>query len=145
MAEPNHPDRLAFLAAIAAAPGDYLRRQVYADWLDEHDEPAEADRQRAYEAAEMWLKDFAERAGETYGYGNRREDRYYPITYEDVVEAGRNFVERGEYFTQFGETTAQDLMYDDATREEFWRHWSVVTGVEVPDRRRSGRVFSCSC
>jgi uncharacterized protein (TIGR02996 family) len=36
-------DRAAFLAAITAAPDDDLPRLVYADWLDEHDEPARAE------------------------------------------------------------------------------------------------------
>jgi uncharacterized protein (TIGR02996 family) len=33
-----HPDELAFLAAIIAAPDDNTARLVYADWLDEQDQ-----------------------------------------------------------------------------------------------------------
>ena len=33
------PTDTAFLAAVAAAPHDRLPRLVYADWLDEHDDP----------------------------------------------------------------------------------------------------------
>jgi uncharacterized protein (TIGR02996 family) len=36
------PDREAFIAAIAANPADDLPRLVFADWLDEHGEPARA-------------------------------------------------------------------------------------------------------
>jgi uncharacterized protein (TIGR02996 family) len=36
-------ERLAFLAAIKAAPADDVPRLVFADWLDEHDEPERAE------------------------------------------------------------------------------------------------------
>jgi len=36
-------DEAGFLAAIAAEPTDDLRRLAYADWLDEHGEPAKAE------------------------------------------------------------------------------------------------------
>ena len=35
----RQPDEAAFWRAILAAPGDDLPRLVYADWLDEHDDP----------------------------------------------------------------------------------------------------------
>jgi len=38
-----HPDEHQFLDAIRAAPGDCTVRLVYADWLEEHDEPAFAE------------------------------------------------------------------------------------------------------
>src|SRR5213082_997433 len=41
-----HPDRLALLRAIAAAPDDDTPRLVYADWLDERG-TTDADRARA--------------------------------------------------------------------------------------------------
>jgi uncharacterized protein (TIGR02996 family) len=34
-----HPEELALLAAIHAEPRDDMPRLVYADWLDEHDDP----------------------------------------------------------------------------------------------------------
>jgi uncharacterized protein (TIGR02996 family) len=37
------PDEQAFLAALAAAPGDDTTRLVFADWLDEHGEPDKAE------------------------------------------------------------------------------------------------------
>jgi uncharacterized protein (TIGR02996 family) len=36
-------DRVAFLRAIAEHPDDDLPRLVYADWLDEHGDPARAE------------------------------------------------------------------------------------------------------
>lgn len=37
-----NPERTAFLKAIEEAPQDEAARLVYADWLDEHDEPKRA-------------------------------------------------------------------------------------------------------
>lgn len=39
------------LEAIDAEPGEPMHRQIYADWLDDHGEHDEADRQRNYEAS----------------------------------------------------------------------------------------------
>ena len=39
-------DRKAFIDALNLNPGDVTTRLVYADWLDEHGEPDEANRQR---------------------------------------------------------------------------------------------------
>src|SRR6201996_4156202 len=36
-------DEAAFLAALKANPADDITRLVYADWLDEHDEPVKAE------------------------------------------------------------------------------------------------------
>ena len=37
------PDESALLAAISADPADDTARLVYADWLDEHAQPARAE------------------------------------------------------------------------------------------------------
>lgn len=43
---PPTGDRKAFIDALNLNPGDVTTRLVYADWLDEHGEPDEANRQR---------------------------------------------------------------------------------------------------
>ena len=52
----------AFLDAIAADPRDMTTRLVFADWLDEHNEPELADEQRKFSVlrfdAEQWMKGF---------------------------------------------------------------------------------------
>lgn len=58
-------DEVAFLAAIRASPVDDTARLVYADWLDEHDEP-DAETKSHYLRLEVQLgslpKDSPERA-----------------------------------------------------------------------------------
>ena len=50
-------EREAFLEAIAANQDDTLIRLVFADWLDEHGEPEEAERQRQWPEAKRRLDD----------------------------------------------------------------------------------------
>src|SRR6267142_1118998 len=64
-------------------------------------------------AAEKWLRGFAEEICLPYG---------------DVIKAGRDFNDRGTYFTQRGSQEAQDAMNYHGKRADFWRNWSIVTG-----------------
>ena len=41
-------DEQAFIAAMKANPEDEAPHKVYADWLDEHDRPEEADYHRRW-------------------------------------------------------------------------------------------------
>lgn len=138
-------DRDAFLAAIDAAPwDDELPRLVYADWLDERGEHEEANRQRKWVESSRWLREFAEELGSNY---SDYDDPGEPITYEQVVEAGRNYAATGQYFIQYGSQEAQRAMGEEKVRRDFWRHWSVVTGLPVPpdEYGEPPGVFSCSC
>ena len=51
-------ERKAFLKLLAKNEDDTTTRLVYADWLDEHGEHEEADRQRKWPAAREWLVQF---------------------------------------------------------------------------------------
>src|SRR5260370_748715 len=78
-------------------------------------------------AAEKWLREFAEGV---------------ELTYNTVIQAGRDYNERQDYYVQNGTEMARDAMYASA-RVDFWRNWSIVTGEFVNDPE--GYVFSCSC
>lgn len=78
-------------------------------------------------AAEKWLREFAEDVD---------------LTYNTVIQAGRDYNERQAYYVQKGTERAMDAMYANA-RADFWRNWSIVTGEVVTDP--DGTVFSCSC
>lgn len=155
---------------------DRVTRLAYADWLEEHgydDEAAEMRRRAtpAWEEADRWMHDFADRCGgtcENYGEDWKRnlvtgryektgvEIRWRKVTYGDVVEAGRQYVatcndERGfwegDVFIQSGSETARNLFEGDGgeeTKTLFWKHWQTVTGISVGPERQ-GVPFSCSC
>jgi uncharacterized protein (TIGR02996 family) len=149
-------EREQFEVAIVAAPKDDALRKVYADWLDEHDEPEEATRQRQWVASYTWLEELA--AGctvDTYD-PETREDHERPMTAEDLVQAGRDWVVRAPdvndwmslvtFFSNFYSEEAEAALDDPEKHKLFWDHWSVVTGVAVADQSRGdGAVFHCGC
>jgi len=156
-------------AALVAACRDPSPSPVFAERavnLAYSEETAEAVR---------WLEDFAGRLGQTcenWGEGweetrsameayrlahgtlegfdwqaHRAVERWTPITYADVIQAGHGFVDHGDYFVQIGSEEARDLLYDDEVRRTFWRHWCLVTGrnVSLEEDDIGSAPFSCSC
>jgi len=132
----------AFKKAIAAEAWDAeWPRLIYADWLEENDEPEEAMRQRKWTEAARWLHDFAARCGYT-GYD---DDIQEPITFDTLVQAGHDWIDHEDYFTQIGSEEARTLMWEPGNRELFWEHWQTVTGIKVSDEQKEVAPFSCSC
>jgi uncharacterized protein (TIGR02996 family) len=141
-------DEHAFLKAIEAAPDDEAPHQVYADWLDEHDRPEEADWHRlwtakAAKAARKWFQTFAAKHSE--GYAEEFGDDAPAYTAEDMIEFGRDFLRDGTPHVQYG-GSLEEFMLNDANRRTFWRNWALATGTYVPDETaETGYVFSCTC
>ncbi len=115
----------AFLDHIAADPRDLVTRQVFADWLDEHDEPELSDEQRnfslvRYDAEQRLIK---------------VADRYADGDYEGMVQG----VKDGDYC--FSDDFWQDAVNDDA----FWRAVEIVTDEKINQRQRETSRFRCAC
>ena len=146
--------RQAFEKVIKDNPYDMDTRRMYADWLEENgfdDEAAEQRRRATLEwvEADRWMHWFADECGGTYddfdyeeGYTN-----YSHITYEQCIEAGHTYLKSEDYFVQYGTEEARTLMH--AEKKNFWKNWSIITGVKINDDLRSGghgsAPFSCSC
>jgi uncharacterized protein (TIGR02996 family) len=146
-------ERAAFFRALAADEDDAATRLVYSDWLEENGEPEEADRQRRWPAAKAWLVALA------------RENNPYPeeetsIDYEDLIERGRDAVAALDDMDDTGDTgfdartrtlfmsCGNNMSMCDALRkhrEEFWRNWSIVTGIPVPAAQAEEGRFGCGC
>jgi uncharacterized protein (TIGR02996 family) len=126
--------RRAFLSAIKAARwDDELPRLVYADWLDEHGEHEEADRQRRCVPAERWLREFAGRIIDS--------ETFESMSYEALIGAATTFLNSGighdMYLDKLDEVNAQ--------KADFWKNFEIVTGIAVPDRARELMFFGCTC
>ncbi len=143
-------ERQAFLAHIKVNPEDDVLRCAYSDFLDEHDLPEEADKQRNWREAKQWLVELAARMGTNCTNYDEYADAWsayhlrgdpddntpeptiemikVPVSYEDVIQAGHWYLENGDYFIQQGHDQARSVMFDLDTRLKFWGCWSIMTG-----------------
>lgn len=155
----NSQIRESFLKQIKENPYDEHLRKIFADWLEENgdDDEAQEQRRRAtveWQQADKWMHEFAAKCGETctdYGY-DQDESSWIPITYDNCIQAGYNYVKHGDYLVQHGDDSARNLMsYEDNNKIKFWDNWRIITGEEVTDEELDGEYgrdtapFSCSC
>src|SRR3954452_13144798 len=122
-------ERKAFLKLLDKNEDDTTTRLVYADWLDEHGEHEEADRQRKWKAAKAWLVKFCEENNPPDG----EETDEWVIDYATLLELGREAVAGAEK-DWFGFSCGNNMGMCDALRDnagEFWKNWSIVTGIPV--------------
>jgi len=144
-----NPDQEAFLARIKEKPDDEALRQVYADWLDEHDQPDEANRQREAVGAIQWLRAFMLRIN-YYDYDEETYERIpgtakegQPHTFQDILDIGQEGL-NGEGC--FGTDAGADVFREgEVSKEEFFRNWSLVTGVPVTETQAEDVYFRCAC
>ena len=90
-------------------------------------------------AAVQWLEQF----GRDISY--EVEEGEQPMyDYASIIEVGHSAVEDGEMF--FGTDDGADFFRSGEDNvEEFFRHWSLVTGVAVPDELKANLSVSCAC
>jgi hypothetical protein len=62
--------------------------------------------------------------------------------YEDIVQAGHQAVSDGYCWAT---DDGAEFFYVRANRREFFRNWSLVTGVAVPDEVQDSIEFRCAC
>jgi len=125
-----------FIKALEENEDDTATRLVYADWLDEHGEHEEADRQRKWPAAKAWLREFC-------GEEDDDADAYY-IGVNALIEEARQALEDGSLTVECGAN--QDMC--DRLREdcrEFWQKVAIVTGLPLPEGYAENSRFGCAC
>lgn len=136
--------RDAFLTALAENEDDTTTRLIYADWLDEHGEHEEADRQRKWPASKEWLVNFCR----DHNPPPDDEDPYLQVlSYADLIELGRAAVEEADE-EEFGFHCGNNMDMCDALRansQEFWKNWSIVTGIPLPADVEGRSYFRCAC
>ena len=138
-------ERDAFLKTLAQNEDDTPTRLVYADWLDENGEHEEADRQRKWPAAKEWLVRFCRE----HNPDPDEEDPYeWVISYEELVELGRQAIKRtdedGYYGFHCGNNMGMSYALQTNSRE-FWKNWSIVTGIPLPPDVENKSSFTCAC
>jgi uncharacterized protein (TIGR02996 family) len=137
-------ERIAFLEEIKNDPENTSVRAIFADWLDEHDEPEQADFYRswtleAYKEGKEYLEDLALRIteeGKDY-----HEDGDYEFTYDKLLEGLKKAFE--SYDSTYLNFQTPDFLYEE--REKMWEAFSVVTSQRVKEDAKSNSPFRCGC
>jgi uncharacterized protein (TIGR02996 family) len=128
------PDR--FLKRLATNPDDTTTRLVYADWLDEHGEHEEADRQRKWPAAREWLVRLCRETS---------QHEYRQTSYEELIEFGNKAVQEAN--TTKSVHLNNESIWDalKSNSQEFWKNWSIVTGSPVPPEFENKGFYHWQC
>ncbi len=137
-------ERDAFLKALDENEDDITTRLVYADWLDEGGEHEEADRQRKWPAAKEWLVGFCRDHNPDPDEDDLDE---WVISYEELLELGRQAVEDADE-SGIGFSCGNNMEMCEALQdncEEFWKNWSIVTGIALPPGAEENSYFRCAC
>lgn len=157
-------DRKTWERAVEKDPTNDLQRKIFADWLDEQGEVEEADRQRRWVDAFMFLADFTA----SYRYSAEYDEKDDPIpgtkklNFEEVMgtvkfwaaaidpegPAGKEYKKKHKYVPNklyFDTTSGRDELVDPETRKKFWKCFYIVTGIEAPEHVRNREYYYCSC
>lgn len=119
-------EREAFLRAIAANEDDILVRLVFADWLDDHGEHEEAERQRKLPEAKKWLDNICKE----HNAGCREGQEF---TYDQLLDFGRTASAMTNVNIEVSDIP-NSYNIVPAIRDqipEFWKAWSIVTGLPL--------------
>lgn len=137
-------ERETFLKALAENEDDVPSRMVYADWLEEKGEHEEAERQRQWPAAKAWFVRFCEE----HNPSPDEEDAYEMVlSYQDLIEMGRYALTEPDsdgYGVICGNNDSMSYALEDHKRE-FWKNWSIMTGIPLPPDVEERSYFSCAC
>lgn len=139
------PEELGIKAYVDEAPLDPARRWVYADWLDDHDRPLEADRQRKWVEAYEFLAPIADHYTEIEDDdGNVIGDR--PRIYADVMKYIQRWADQVSKHDMliFDSNFAQDYVVGEV-KERFWECMYVLTGVTPSEWLKGEDAYQCSC
>jgi uncharacterized protein (TIGR02996 family) len=137
-------ERDAFLKALAENEDDTTTRLVYADWLDDHGEHEEADRQRKWTPAKAWLVGFCQDNNPAPG----DDSEEWVISCETLLELGREAVAEADKGRQLGFSCGNNMTMCEAlwaNSREFWENWSIVTGIPLPPNVEDKSSFRCAC
>ena len=144
-------EREAFLEGIANDPRDLTVRRIFADWLDEHDEPELADFHRQwtvqkYDDASKWLHEFAEFLGKAAvaEYADLYDAEYNgpKFSAEEILSTMQEFARTGEGGMRLHFETP-DECWSGQTR--MWECYELITGQKVTEHIKEEGFFRCGC
>lgn len=145
-------ERKAFLDEIEKDPENTSVRPVFADWLEDNDEPELADFMRSwtlekYREGKKYLEELAayiqEQGRGEYEYESY-SNNHYTFTYKQLMEGLREAVNTHKDTILFGFQTPNRL----CTNKEMikmWQAFEMVTSIKVKEGYESNSPFCCAC
>jgi len=105
-------------------------------------EPAVAS-EDSKQASWDWMREYARQ------HHSHRNDWYHgwggPYTAEQLIDFATDYLKTGEKHVQQGSESLRDSMWVEATSNEFWKHFEIITGI-TPANYLDDRVpFCCTC
>lgn len=136
--------RDVFEKTLNENPYDKTSRLIYADWLSENGFDDEAEFHRAWtvdwQHAKEWFDDFAEEHDVPLNEVLSTAQGFY-----NAEKDGRNYRLWDLLYTQDGNDSLRDFMYEDENRIEFWKNYCTFARLEMVDGLTEVQPFSCSC
>lgn len=93
------------------------------------------------DVSRLWIENYVVELNEEYETYYKSDYGADPLTYEELMEKAKGYVSDsgwGGYLVKAG------MLEGVTTKEEFWHHFEIVTGIIV-DEDKKGNFFSCSC
>lgn len=145
----------AFLAALEANEDDEATRLIYADWLEEQGRYEDAERHRKWTASKQWIVNLLAEYGGPAGYDqdfeyveNRDYKKFIEWASSPFDENFDPSVKRlANYYSDYINCGANETLQDhlNFNKVEFFKHLSVVIGIEIPQDYAENFYFSCAC
>ena len=126
-------ERQGFEDALRENPRDEATHKIYADWLDENDEPELAQFHREFTVADY------HDAKETIAY----YAEVCEMSFDELITAGHTYLDTGDYECLPFDTP--DEMLSSYNLERFWKAFQTYTFRLVPEDNRQDRFIRCAC
>lgn len=138
-------EQQGFLDAIKQNPRDFVTRKIYADWLDEHDFPEEAQKQRNWndekQDAYEWIGNFGRIIGSDTDYYDESDYKRENISADRLIELAIDRLDGGSDAIYLSFETPEESY---TMNTEFWQKIKIITGRDIEDDHYDNFV-RCGC
>ena len=125
------------LQMLANNEDDVETRLILADLLEETGQDDKAQRHRDWPASKRWLIEFLAKVNDT-------ADDDEPFGYDRLLVLCSRVNELDDIKLFFD--GYERLMWSIIeNRDEFWKHWSIVSGVRVTESQLHRASYRCAC
>lgn len=99
-----------------------------------HEEEMTTDTDKV-KISKEWMIAYAE---EINSWSYNEEDGYHPVTYQELMEAAKDYLSNGWYWNLGSRLEGESLHSD------FWYHYEIISGENIEEDKQQS-FFTCSC